>query len=99
VALGRPLAEQQDRPDLLERSANLVDWVCTQTMLPYSKSRRQVLEADVVARTRQLSRGGWAAALDDIRPGTRCLAAAACRSTPTTTRRARSPALSCCLSR
>ena len=42
-------------------------------MLPYWKSRRQILEADVVARTRQLSQGGWAAALDDIRPGTRWL--------------------------
>ena len=73
VALGRPLPDQLNRRDLPERSADLLDWVWTQAVLPYWKSRRQVLEADVVARTRQLSRGGWAAALDDIRPGTRWL--------------------------
>ncbi|MYS76248.1 transcriptional regulator, partial [Streptomyces sp. SID5926] len=33
----------------------------------------RVLEADVVARTAQVSRGGWATVLDALRPGTRWL--------------------------
>ena len=73
VAIGRPLPDELNRPDLPERTADLLDWVWTETVLPYWKSRRQILEADVVARTRQLSQGGWATALDDIRPGTRWL--------------------------
>jgi DNA-binding transcriptional ArsR family regulator len=40
-------------------------------VLPYWPGRRRILEADIVARTRQLSQGGWAAALDDMRPGMR----------------------------
>ncbi|WP_233527487.1 ArsR/SmtB family transcription factor [Micromonospora craniellae] len=35
--------------------------------------RRRVLEADIVARTDQLSSGGWACALDRMRPGMRWL--------------------------
>ncbi|PRY56286.1 ArsR family transcriptional regulator [Knoellia remsis] len=31
---------------------------------------RRVLESDIVSRTTSLSRGGWAAALTDLRPGT-----------------------------
>ena len=31
------------------------------------------MEADIIARTRQLSQGGWAAALSDMRPGMRWL--------------------------
>jgi DNA-binding transcriptional ArsR family regulator len=73
VALGRPLPDLLNRPDLPQRAADLLDWVWTQTVLPYWRSRRQILEADVVARTRQLSQGGWATALGDIRPGTRWL--------------------------
>ena len=73
VALGRPVPDRLKRPDLPQRAADLLGWVWRETVLPYWKSRRQILEADVVARTRQLSQGGWAAALDDIRPGTRWL--------------------------
>ncbi|GDY42473.1 hypothetical protein SANT12839_033550 [Streptomyces antimycoticus] len=35
--------------------------------------RRRIIEADVVARTGQVSQGGWAATLDDLRPGMRWL--------------------------
>ncbi len=73
VTLGRPPPDLLNRPDLPQRAADLLDWVWTQTVLPYWRSRRQILEADVVARTRQLSQGGWATALSDIRPGTRWL--------------------------
>lgn len=73
VSLGRPLPDRLNRPDLPQRAADLLEWVWTQTVLPYWRSRRRILEADIVARTRELSRAGWAAALDDLRPGTRWL--------------------------
>ena len=43
------------------------------TVRPYWPNARQILEADIVARSAQLGRGGWAAALDDMRPGIRWL--------------------------
>jgi DNA-binding transcriptional ArsR family regulator len=73
VAIGGPLPGRLDRPDLPELVADLLDWVWTETVLPSWPRRRRTLEADVVARTRQLSQGGWAAALDDLRPGMRWL--------------------------
>jgi DNA-binding transcriptional ArsR family regulator len=73
VALGRPVPDRLKRPDLPQRASDLLGWVWQETVLPYWPSRRRILEADVVARTRRLSQGGWATALDDIRPGTRWL--------------------------
>ncbi|MFD6419248.1 transcriptional regulator [Streptomyces sp. NPDC060194] len=75
VALGGgPLpAELADRTDLADRAADLLAWVWAETVEPDWARRRRILEADVVARTRQLGDGGWAAALDDLRPGMRWL--------------------------
>ena len=73
VSLGGPLPAKLHRPDLPERAADLLEWVWTETVLPYWPRRRRIMEADVIARTRQLSLGGWAAALDDMRPGMRWL--------------------------
>ncbi|MEU8888041.1 ArsR family transcriptional regulator [Streptomyces sp. NPDC048442] len=73
VALGGPPPPALLRDDLAERAADLLDWVWQRTVLPQWPRRRRVLEADIVARTAQLSRGGWAAALDDMRPGMRWL--------------------------
>ena len=70
---GGPLPPGLHRSDLPERAADLLEWVWTQTVLPYWPRRRQIMEADIVARTRQLSQGGWAAALSDMRPGMRWL--------------------------
>lgn len=70
---GRPLPASLHRSDLPERAADLLGWVWAQAVLPYWPRRRRILEADVVARTRQLSQGGWAAALGDMRPGMRWL--------------------------
>jgi DNA-binding transcriptional ArsR family regulator len=75
VSLDGPLPAGLHRPDLPERAADLLEWVWTETVLPHWPRRRQILEADVVARTRQLSQGGWATALDDMRPGMRWLGA------------------------
>ncbi|MEU9288461.1 winged helix-turn-helix domain-containing protein [Streptomyces sp. NPDC048275] len=74
VALRGPLPDRlADRDDLPRRAADLLTWVWEESVRPYWDRRRRVLEADVVARTAQLSQGGWAAALDALRPGTRWL--------------------------
>jgi DNA-binding transcriptional ArsR family regulator len=72
VSLDGPLPASLYRSDLPERAADLLEWVWSQTVLPYWPRRRQIMEADVVARTSQ-SQGGWAAALGDMRPGMRWL--------------------------
>ena len=73
MSLDGPLPARLRRSDLPERAADLLDWVWTETVLPYWPRRRRIMEADIVARTRQLSQGGWAAALADMRPGMRWL--------------------------
>ncbi|OEU85097.1 ArsR family transcriptional regulator [Streptomyces oceani] len=69
---GQPPAELR-RDDLPSRAAALLGWVWAETVLPYWPRRARIIEADVVARTDQLVRGGWAAALDRMRPGMRWL--------------------------
>ncbi|MFD8570227.1 transcriptional regulator [Streptomyces sp. NPDC059639] len=59
--------------DLGPRAARLLDWVWRATVLPEWPRRRRVIEADVVARTRELSVGGWAAAFGALRPTMRWL--------------------------
>ncbi|MFE9683234.1 ArsR/SmtB family transcription factor [Streptomyces sp. NPDC006285] len=74
TALRGPLpAILRDRDDLPERAADLLTHVWTETVRPDWPRRRQVLEADVVARTSRLSQEGWAAALGSLRPGMRWL--------------------------
>jgi hypothetical protein len=73
VSLGGPLPTSLDRSDLPERAADLLEWVWQETVRPYWPRPRRIMEADVVARTRQLSQGGWAAALADMRPRMRWL--------------------------
>ena len=58
-----------DRPDLPDRVADLLGWVWTEAVEPDWTRRERAFEADIVARTRRLSLGGWAAALNDMRPG------------------------------
>ncbi|MGH3357173.1 MAG: ArsR/SmtB family transcription factor [Nocardioidaceae bacterium] len=64
-----------DTPDVAERCADVLEWVWTHTVRPDWPRRRRVLEADIVARTQQLSATGWAAALEQMRPGLRWLGA------------------------
>ncbi|MEV0775097.1 ArsR/SmtB family transcription factor [Streptomyces sp. NPDC050433] len=74
VSLNGPLpALLKDRDDLPQRAAAVVEWVWAETVLPYWPRRRRLIEADIVARTAQLSRGGWASALGDMRRGMRWL--------------------------
>ncbi|WP_109000233.1 ArsR/SmtB family transcription factor [Streptomyces rishiriensis] len=73
TSLAGPLPAALDRDDLPERAAALLERVWETDVRPYWERRRRVLEADVVARTALVSRGGWAAVLDSLRPGTRWL--------------------------
>lgn len=73
VSLGGPIPAGLHRSDLPERAADILEWVWSAAVLPYWARRRRIIEAEVVARTRQLSQGGWATALDDMRPGMRWL--------------------------
>ncbi|WP_327246336.1 ArsR/SmtB family transcription factor [Streptomyces sp. NBC_01320] len=70
---GAPLPALLDRDDLAQRSADVLHWVWHRTVLPDWPRRRRIIEADIVARTGQLSHGGWAAALSGLRPGMRWL--------------------------
>jgi DNA-binding transcriptional ArsR family regulator len=71
--IGGPLPAALRRDDLQDRTADLLDWLWDRAVLPDWPRRRRVIEADIIARTGQLSRGGWAAVLDDMRPGMRWL--------------------------
>jgi DNA-binding transcriptional ArsR family regulator len=70
---GAPLPAALDRDDLPARAAALLTTVWTESVRPDWDRRRRILEADVVARTAQVGRGGWAAALDGLGPGKRWL--------------------------
>ncbi|MFE3161596.1 ArsR/SmtB family transcription factor [Streptomyces sp. NPDC059224] len=69
VALAGPLPAALERDDLPGRAAELLTYVWEVTVRPTWERRRRILEADVFARTAQVSRGGWAEVLDSVRPG------------------------------
>jgi hypothetical protein len=73
IAVGGPVPEILRRPDLPERAAGLLQWAWERVVAPTWPHRRRILEADIVARTALLARGGWSAALAGIGPGTRWL--------------------------
>ena len=68
-----PVPPDLRRDDLPELMAQALTWVWTTAVQPTWQRRRRVLEADVLARTARLGSGGWAAALDTMRPGMRWL--------------------------
>ncbi|TDV57912.1 ArsR/SmtB family transcription factor [Actinophytocola oryzae] len=70
---GGSLPNELHRDDLPARAVDLVGWVWTRTVRPDWSRRLRIIEADIVARTAQLTRGGWASALDDMRAGMRWL--------------------------
>ena len=73
VSLGGPIPAPLQRFDLPERAAELMEWVWAKAVQRYWPRRRRIIEADIIARTEQLSSGGWAAALGNMRPGMRWL--------------------------
>jgi len=70
---GAPLPAALDRDDLPARAAGLLTTVWAESVRPDWDRRRRILEADVVARTAQVGRDGWAAALNGLGPGKRWL--------------------------
>ncbi|WP_037577507.1 DUF5937 family protein [Phaeacidiphilus oryzae] len=73
---GVPLpAELLADPDPAGRTAALLEWVWREAVEPDWERRRRLLETDVLFRTVRLGRGGWSAALEGLRPGTRWLGA------------------------
>jgi DNA-binding transcriptional ArsR family regulator len=68
-----PVPHTLRRNDLAKRAADLLEWVWTQTVRADWPRRRQLLEADILTRTTQLSTGGWTAALAGMRPGMKWL--------------------------
>ncbi|MDI2128568.1 helix-turn-helix domain-containing protein [Yinghuangia seranimata] len=76
VSNGGPLRPPlAGRDDLARRAADLLQWVWTHTVEPYWPRRRRLIEAEAVGRIDLLGRGGWAAAVADMRPGMRWLGA------------------------
>ncbi|GAQ59405.1 ArsR/SmtB family transcription factor [Streptomyces acidiscabies] len=73
MALAGDLPQVLVRDDLPDRAADLMEWVWAEAVRPYWERRRHVLEADIAVRLDQVSRGGWAAVLNSLRPGTRWL--------------------------
>lgn len=73
VSYGGPLPSELHRDDLVARTVDLIEWVWTRAVLPDWPRRLRIIEADIVARTAQLTRGGWAAALGDMRRDMRWL--------------------------
>lgn len=71
ITLDGPVPAGLRVPDLPDRVADLLDWVWTHCVAPDWSRRRRVFEADALDRTRRLGTGGWAAALDGMRPGLR----------------------------
>jgi DNA-binding transcriptional ArsR family regulator len=73
VSSGAELPAEFLDTDIAGRLADVLAWVWTETVEPTWERRRRIMEADVVARTARLSRDGWAAALNEMRPGMRWL--------------------------
>lgn len=67
--LPRPLRT----PDLVQRAAELLEWVWTQTLRSDWPRRQRIFEADIVSRTQRLASGGWAAAVSGMRQELRWL--------------------------
>ncbi|MEU8215343.1 winged helix-turn-helix domain-containing protein [Micromonospora taraxaci] len=68
-----PLPPALRGPGLASRTAALLRWVWQHTIEADWPRRQSVLRADVVSRISRLGRDGWAAVIDDMRPGMRWL--------------------------
>lgn len=67
------LSPDADASRLPEKAAALLQWVWQNAVAPYWPVRRRIIEADIAARTTRLGSGGWAQALDGMRPCVRWL--------------------------
>lgn len=60
------LPAELDDTGVVRPAVELLDWLWTRTVATDWPRRRRVLEADVVARTAQLARRGWAGVLEGL---------------------------------
>ncbi|MFI5841200.1 winged helix-turn-helix domain-containing protein [Catenuloplanes sp. NPDC051500] len=73
VTNGPPLPDEIRRLSPGPLVAEVLAWVWETTIAPDWPRRRRILEADIVARTRQLTQGGWVAAFADLKADMRWL--------------------------
>ncbi|MFE7747825.1 ArsR/SmtB family transcription factor [Streptomyces sp. NPDC057428] len=73
VARGGPLPAALRDADLPRCAADLLEWVWVHLVRPDWPRRSRIVEADIVARAGQVSRGGWAEVLQTLNPGMRWL--------------------------
>jgi DNA-binding transcriptional ArsR family regulator len=66
---GGPLPRSLETADVSGEAASVLEWVWTRTLATDWPRRERLLRADIVARTGQLARHGWAAVLRDLGKG------------------------------
>jgi DNA-binding transcriptional ArsR family regulator len=66
---GGPLPRSLQTADVTAEAVALLDWIWTHTVATDWPRRERLLRADIVARTGQLARYGWAAVLRDLGKG------------------------------
>ncbi len=64
--MAAPLPGSLEMAGLTEQAATVMDWIWTHTIATDWPRRERLLRADIVARTGQLARHGWAAVLRDL---------------------------------
>jgi DNA-binding transcriptional ArsR family regulator len=62
-----------DRPDIVDRIADLLAWTWAETVEPDWARRSRIFEADVVSRISRLARQGWREAVAELVPQMRWL--------------------------
>jgi hypothetical protein len=66
---GGPLPRSLETADVSGEAASVLEWIWTRTLATDWPRRERLLRADIVARTGQLARHGWAAMLRDLGKG------------------------------
>jgi DNA-binding transcriptional ArsR family regulator len=66
---GRALPRSLETGDVTGEAATVLEWIWTYTVATDWPRRERLLRADIVARTGQLARNGWAAVLRDLGKG------------------------------
>ncbi|MGH3247343.1 MAG: helix-turn-helix domain-containing protein [Trebonia sp.] len=66
---GGPLPRSLETADVSGEAASVLNWIWTYTVATDWPRRERLLRADIVARTGQLARHGWAAVLRDLGKG------------------------------
>jgi DNA-binding transcriptional ArsR family regulator len=64
-----PLPRSLRTGDVTAEAVALLDWIWTRTLATDWPRRKRLLHADIIARTGQLARHGWAAVLRDLGKG------------------------------